>query len=124
LAFILSLVSIIFIGRTIIFFYCILIGSSAFKFINNSGFIRTFGHIFIFTSGSTFPLDIIDQVQWLQFLPFAYTFYHPMQIYLGNYNFQETLSVFAGGIAWCIILYFLAKLVFKKGLKRNEAVGL
>jgi ABC-type uncharacterized transport system permease subunit len=63
LAFILSLVSIIFIGRTIIFFYCILIGSSAFKFINNSGFIRTFGHIFIFTSGSTFPLDIIDQVQ-------------------------------------------------------------
>jgi ABC-type uncharacterized transport system permease subunit len=47
-----------------------------------------------------------------------------MQIYLGKYDFNQTLMVFAGGIAWCIVLYFLAKWVFKMGLKRNEAVGL
>jgi ABC-type uncharacterized transport system permease subunit len=47
-----------------------------------------------------------------------------MQIYLGKYNFQETLAVFLGGIIWFLVLYFLAKLVFKMGLKKNEAVGL
>jgi ABC-type uncharacterized transport system permease subunit len=47
-----------------------------------------------------------------------------MQIYLGEYTNLEIFYVFLGGLAWCIILYFLAKLVFKLGLKRNEAVGL
>ena len=55
---------------------------------------------------------------------FAFTFYHPMQIYLGKYSILETIYVFGGGIVWCIILYYSAKWVFKMGLKRNEAVGL
>ena len=60
----------------------------------------------------------------LEKLPFAFALHHPMQIYLGKYTAIETLYVFLGGILWCIILYFLAKLIFKLGLKRNEAVGL
>jgi ABC-type uncharacterized transport system permease subunit len=47
-----------------------------------------------------------------------------MQIYLGKYSPTETLMVVLGGIAWCLVLYFLANFVFKMGLKRNESVGL
>jgi ABC-2 type transport system permease protein len=77
-------------------------------------------------SGEIIPLFVLfsgfmNPIFWT---PFAFLFHHPMQIYLGKYNSTETLLVFAGGIIWCIILYFLAKFVFKKGLKRNEAVGL
>jgi ABC-type uncharacterized transport system permease subunit len=50
--------------------------------------------------------------------------HHPMQIYLGEYNSLDILLVFLGGIVWCLVLYFLAKFVFKLGLKRNESVGL
>jgi ABC-2 type transport system permease protein len=77
-------------------------------------------------SGSLFPLDYLssDIYNIVIYTPFAFTFYHPMQIYLGKYDTAQTLLVFAGGIAWCIFLYFLAKFIFKLGLKRNEAVGL
>ena len=37
---------------------------------------------------------------------------------------QHYLIDIFGGLTWCIILYFLAKLVFKMGLKKNESVGL
>ncbi len=78
------------------------------------------------SSGSLFPLDYLPKYLYdiAIFNPFAFTFYHPMQIYLGKYSTLETLYVFAGGITWCVVLYFLARWVFKMGLTRNEAVGL
>jgi ABC-2 type transport system permease protein len=75
-------------------------------------------------SGFYLPFSFLGSYSFLQWNPFAFTFYHPMQIYLGKYDINQTLLVFAGGIAWCIILYFLAKIIFRLGLKRNEAVGL
>lgn len=74
--------------------------------------------------GLIIPLDKLPFANFLQFLPTSFFLHHPMQIYLGKYDFNRTILVFAGGIFWCIILYFLAKLVFKMGLKRNESVGL
>jgi ABC-type uncharacterized transport system permease subunit len=86
------------------------------------------------------PLDKLPFKEFWMATPFAFTVHHPMQIYLGKYDTNVTLSlpfqedlgiqvpqillVFLGGIAWCLVLYFLAKFVFKAGLKRNEAVGL
>jgi ABC-2 type transport system permease protein len=76
-------------------------------------------------TGIIIPLDKLPLYkEFIQFLPTTFFLHHPMQIFLGKYNFQETLAVFAGGLAWCLILYFLAKFVFKLGLKKNEAVGL
>ena len=77
-------------------------------------------------SGEIIPLFILfsgflNPVFWT---PFAFLFHHPMQVYLGKYDFNQTLMVFTGGITWCVVLYFLAKWIFKMGLKRNEAVGL
>jgi ABC-2 type transport system permease protein len=56
--------------------------------------------------------------------PFAYILHYPMQIYLGKYDTNQTILVFLGGLAWCLALFILAKIVFKLGLKRNESVGL
>ena len=77
-------------------------------------------------SGSIIPLDRLpyNLLSIAQFLPTAWLLHHPMQIYLGKYNLEQTVFVFLGGIFWCIVLYFLAKLVFKMGLKKNESVGL
>lgn len=103
----------------------ILAGFSGFWSIDGSGINHLVQNSENFLSGSMFPLFILPvYFGWIQYLPFAFTFYHPMQMYLGKYDTNQTILVFVGGIAWCLVLYFLAKLVFKMGLKRNESVGL
>lgn len=102
----------------------IIIGSLAFWFPDAWGIIDLFRTIKDFTSGRYFPLNIFSFVYPLVFTPFAFTYFHVLEIYIGKYDTDQTLLVLAGGIAWCVVLYFLAKLVFKLGLKRNEAVGL
>ena len=60
----------------------------------------------------------------LPFNPYAWISYHPMQIYLGNYNTNQILLALFGGVVWIAILYFISQLVFKLGLKKYESEGL
>jgi ABC-2 type transport system permease protein len=93
---------------------------------NSTSIIDAFRMLAGLLSGEIIPLFLIFSSFYSPFFwtPFAFLLHHPMQIYLGKYDFNQTVFVFAGGISWCIILYFLAKWIFKIGLKRNEAVGL
>jgi ABC-2 type transport system permease protein len=79
-----------------------------------------------FLRGDNIPLWILATYfgSWVSFTPFAFFIHHPFQIYLGKYSATEIVYTFVGGIGWCIILWLLARIVFKMGLKRNEAVGL
>ena len=77
-------------------------------------------------SGSVIPLYLVFSEFWnpVFWTPFTFLLHHPMQIYLGKYDNIQILQTFIGGIAWCVVLWILARLVFKAGLKKNEAVGL
>ena len=110
------------VGVAIKFFADFIIGSLTFWTKNGYGQINLFLTSYAILNGSLISFQFLPKVFKLN--PFAFIAYHPMQIYLGKYSPLETFNVFAGGIAWCIVLYFLAKWVFKAGLKRNEAVGL
>ena len=110
------------------FFMEILVGSQAF-FVNDKrtfqGLWKAYIGITGALSGVLIPLDKLPLYnEIIQFLPTSWLLHHPMQIYLGKYSPLETLYVFLGGITWCVVLYFLAKWVFKLGLKKNESVGL
>jgi ABC-2 type transport system permease protein len=118
-----------FISYIIKIFWSLIMGSIAFWYndtANAFDLIQAMRIVSSMLAGSIIPLNLIftGSFLFLQFTPFAFLLHHPMQIYLGKYDINQTLLVFAGGITWCIILYFLAKLIFKLGLKRNEAVGL
>jgi ABC-2 type transport system permease protein len=102
----------------------IITGLSAFWFTAFFGSANFVNSIKTVLSGSFFPLNAIGQLTILAILPFAYTFFHPMQIYLGKYSTTEIIYTFLGGIAWCFVLWILARVIFKLGLKKNEAVGL
>lgn len=107
------------------FFVDFIMGSIAFWTIEINGINVQYNTIKEFFSGKLFPLSFIfTNPIYILINPFAYFFYFPIQVYLGEYGLQQTILVFLGGIAWCLVLYFLAKLVFKAGLKRNESVGL
>jgi len=113
------------ISHLILFFIELLVGFMAFFITEINGLSLNFGFVRQLLSGQMFPLSILIASFSLNLAnPFSFLFYHPMQIYLGKYDTNQTILVFLGGILWCIILYFLAKLVFKLGLKRNESVGL
>jgi len=125
LLFTLPLIVISFIGS---FFMEFILGFSA-SFFNDkrnySGLTRAYAGVIGVLSGVLIPLDKLPfYKELIQFLPTSWWLHHPMQIYLGKYSPLETLYVFLGGIAWCVVLYFLAKWVFRMGLKRNESVGL
>jgi ABC-2 type transport system permease protein len=108
--------------------YCISYILASFAFWTED--VRPIGYLMVIfikiLSGIAIPFSYLSEPfnTILQFNPYALISYHPMQIYLGKYSNLEIFYVFLGGLAWCIILYFLAKWVFKMGLKKNEAVGL
>lgn len=107
------------------FMWNIIVSSVAFWTPESAGIVTSASIIWQVLAGSLVPFYILgSNWKFLEFLAPAWTFYHPMQIYLGKYTTYEIIYVFLGGIAWCVVLYFLAKLVFKLGLKRNESVGL
>jgi ABC-2 type transport system permease protein len=93
---------------------------------NSTSTIKGFNIAIGMLSGAVIPLFILFSGFWnpIFWTPFAFLLHHPMQIYLGKYSQVEIMYTFAGGIAWCLVLWILARLVFKAGLKRNEAVGL
>jgi ABC-2 type transport system permease protein len=112
------------IGYFISVFISYILGSIAFFIIDVGGVLEIQNQISFIFSGKAMPLSIIGFLQPLTFLPFAFSFHHPMQIYLGKYSTIETFYVFAGGIIWTVFLYLIAKWIFYIGLKKNEAVGL
>jgi len=91
---------------------------------NWSGWTRAYEGIRTILVGALIPLDKLPGFEFLRLLPTAWIIHHPMQIYLGKYNQLETFAVIFGGITWSVVLYLLGKIVFRLGLKRNEAVGL
>ena len=109
----------------ILFFLELLVGLLAFFLTEINGVILNYGYINNLLSGRLFPLGLLIPYFWANALnPFSYLFYHPMQIYLGKYSSNQIFAVFGCGLLWIFILYIIAKMVFKLGLKKNESVGL
>lgn len=106
--------------------YCIdfIVGCASFWIINNGGLIRTYSVLLSGLDGTRIPLKYLSNyISYILFLPTAFIIYYPVELFL-HFDLNNYLYAFSGGIAWCVTLYFLAKWIFKIGLKRNEAVGL
>ena len=78
-----------------------------------------------FFSGVYFPLSLLPaSLSFIGFyLPFAYSFFVPAQIYLGKIGIDMAWRGIGIQLIWIIILSILVKIVWKKGLKKYEAVG-
>lgn len=76
-------------------------------------------------SGSIFPLDIFGDgwYQFFCFLPFQYTSYFPLRIIVGKLNGVDILVGMMAQVIWIVVLAFLAKRLWKSGIKKYIAVG-
>jgi ABC-2 type transport system permease protein len=78
-----------------------------------------------FLSGALFPLDILPKALQtvLNYTPFPYLIFFPLQIYLGK---VEGLFILKGILisgVWLILLWWLLNLIWGKGLKAYQAYG-
>jgi len=78
-----------------------------------------------FLSGAFFPLDVFPTFiqNILKFTPFPYLVFVPIQTYLGNESIQLSLLSLTVGAMWALILLFITKKIWQKGLKVYEAIG-
>lgn len=79
-----------------------------------------------FMSGTFFPISLLPVffVKVSFFLPFVYTIYIPVQLYLGKISFMEGLRGLAIEILWLVVLYVIIKVVWRFGLRKYESVGI
>jgi len=78
-----------------------------------------------FLSGQLFPLDIMPK--WFQgfldYLPFKYELYFPIAVFLEKMNPAELGRGFLFQIGWVAVLYGIARLLWRRGLRKYSAVG-
>ena len=85
------------------------------------------GIISTFLSGAIIPLDLYPEamVRILNYTPFPYLSYYPIQIFMGKITSPMELGL---GIAiiglWTLALTFLNHLVWKRGIKLYTAAGM
>jgi ABC-2 type transport system permease protein len=79
-----------------------------------------------FFSGAYFTLALLPAsiLKVAMFMPFAYTFYVPTQIYLGKMSISEGWSGLLVSIVWLFVLYVIIKIIWKRGLKKYDSVGI
>jgi ABC-2 type transport system permease protein len=91
-----------------------------------SGVYTIIGRLEKFFSGGYFPLNLLPTlfVSISFCLPFAYSFYIPTQLYLGKMSLTQGLQGLAVQAIWIALLYGLIKIVWRKGLRKYEGVGI
>jgi ABC-2 type transport system permease protein len=80
----------------------------------------------LFLSGQLFPIALLPN--WAQnasmLFPFYYTTALPVEILVGRMNGATALPMIGLQAAWVVLLFFLAKWFWKKGLQHYTGVGM
>ncbi|WP_028532797.1 ABC transporter permease [Paenibacillus sp. UNC217MF] len=75
--------------------------------------------------GGVFPLEVFGSTitNILQYFPFQYIIYLPINIISGKINFLEIMRGITIQVVWIIVMLIAANLLWKTGLKKYVAVG-
>lgn len=103
----------------------ILIGLIAFWTTEINGFQNMIFIIKKFFAGMYFPLSLLPASLAFvgYYLPFAYSFFMPAQLYLGKVDLNTAIKGLGIQLVWIVILSFIVRIVWSRGLKKYEAVG-
>ena len=120
------MIPMILMGYFIRLFLSIIIGMIAFWTIQISGIQSSYRYIERFFAGGYFPINVLPAIFTTisLALPFAYTWFVPLQLYLGKMTILQGLRGLGIEIVWLFILYGIIKVVWRRGLKKYEGVGI
>lgn len=102
-----------------------LVGTVAFWVDEVDGLQSAVDRVKRFFAGGYFPLSLLPTTLATIsiYLPFAYSFFVPAQLYLKKIDIQTGIIGIGIQLVWIILLSLLLKIVWAKGLKRYEASG-
>lgn len=115
----------IFVGFAINFFISAIFASLIFKTIKYNGIYEVKKTLIKLLSGSLFPLTFYPSYfgKIIEYLPFPYLRYVPINVLLGKYNNIEIFNHMFIGVFWLIVLYLFFKYSFKKNIANIEIFG-
>jgi ABC-2 type transport system permease protein len=101
-------------------------GLMAFWFLEIQSFVMLSYSIETLLGGQVFPLDLMPSGLYRvsRFLPYYYQMYFPAAIFTGRIPSQaQAIEGLALQVFWVIVLLFIARLLWTRGLRRHTAVG-
>jgi len=102
-----------------------LIGAMAFWTEEVDGLQSAVERIKRFFSGGYFPLSLLPiyLITASKYLPFQYSFFAPAQLYLKKVDLYQGAQGVLIQIVWVILLSFIVRVVWRRGLRKYEATG-
>jgi ABC-2 type transport system permease protein len=102
-----------------------LLGLLAFWFLEVGSFLYLFMTVQYFLSGHMFPLSLLpDGIRRVvTLLPFAYETYYPTLVLLGRMPAGQTAHVVLVQAVWIVVLGWVARFAWARGLRRYAAFG-
>lgn len=102
-----------------------LIGTIAFWTEEVEGLQATIDRVKRFFAGGYFPLSLlpVTLATISTYLPFAYSFFIPAQLYLKKIDLQVGIIGLGIQLIWIVLLSIILSVVWKKGLRKYEASG-
>ncbi len=99
------------------------IGMIAFWTDEVDGVYTTIDRIKRFFAGGYFPLSLLPAslATVSSYLPFAYSFFVPAQLYLKKIDLAQGIKGLGVQVVWIVVLSFLLLFIWKRGLKKYEA---
>lgn len=90
-----------------------------------SGLLDLWDNIEAFLAGGVISLTLFPVIlkDVVAYLPFKYTLFVPIDIYMGNLSYQEVLIAVEIQILWCVILGSILHLVRKMAKKKYSGYG-
>jgi ABC-2 type transport system permease protein len=97
----------------------------AFWVLEVSTFIFILFAIEYIAGGHLFPLDILPAplFQALQFTPFPYQLFFPVNVYLGRVTGSAMWTGLVVQAGWALATYLVARFVWGRGIRKYSAVG-
>jgi len=120
-AYVVSLVLAFFIG----FFFEAMLGMLGFWFLEVSSLLWVVNTLSFFISGQILPLDFLDE-PWasiLKAMPFQYMAYFPATVFLGKVHGAALIQGLLIETFWAFAFFFMARFLFRLGLRRYSAYG-
>lgn len=112
-------------GLTLNFFVFFLVSMLAFWLTEVGAFFMTIQVIILVVSGGVFPITVMGEgfVEVMNWLPFIYTTYFPINVLTGEEALGSILTGFGIQIVWIALLAVLSVCVWRRGIRRYVAVG-
>ncbi len=107
-------------------FMALIIGMIAFWTQRITGIDYTLNTMMKFLAGAYFPIALLPEafLKFDKIFPFIYTSFIPTQLYLGKISLQEGFYGLLIELAWVFLLYVIIKIMWKRGIRRYEGVGI